>query len=131
MQTNLRILMRGIAGLMILAVGMRLVHDVQASRTLDPLLIPARYFHPNYNSQTEPAHKEDAWKLYGLWLARNKRDVSADMLKFLQHDYRDLQHDYRDLRDAAASMLGRIESPSAKAPLEKALAKAEQGSTLR
>ena len=65
-----------------------------------------------YDPVKLPARKERAWKLYQLWLARHERDVTQEVIPFLQDEY-------GPLRNSAACLLGRLENPAAEQPLQE------------
>jgi hypothetical protein len=86
--------------------------ESKAKRYLNSLLIGGPSDCVVYEPSKEPSRKERAWKLYQLWLARHERDVTKEVIPFLQ-DEDGL------LRNTAARLLGRLENPAGEQPLQE------------
>lgn len=121
MQTmNLRQIFVALACVAALGIGVRLVQSARSAARLSSLLTPGASAHQHeYDPAKEPARKERAWKLYQLWLARHERNVTAEVLPFLQDEY-------AILRNNAARILGRLENPAAEPHLQKLLTAVQQ-----
>lgn len=111
------------AGLAILTA--HSVQSVRSDRHLDSLLTEGVVNHQhNYDPVKEPARKARAWRLYQLWLVRDKRDVTPQIVPFLKDEYWLLRYN-------AARILGRTESPVAERHLQKLLTAAQRNKASR
>lgn len=107
----------------LLAVGTSSVQSARSEARLNSLLAEGTAAqHDGYDPAKEPARKARAWRLYQLWLVRDKRDITVQVVPFLQDEYWVLRHN-------AVRILGRTESRVAERHLQKLLTDEPQGKT--
>jgi len=117
---NTQKILATLAFLSAVGVGLRQVQGALSEHHLNNLLVASsREDRHSDDSAKDPARKQRAWRLYSLWMARDRQNVAPQLIPYLDDEY-------IQIRLSAARMLGRLESPKGLLPLQKTQARANQ-----
>ena len=125
MKNTSKAMLLSLSCLLLMMGAARTVQNARTQGQLNALLQPSLQLDEVYDPAKQPARKKRAWQLYNSWKARDKlgsKAVAAQIIPFLRDDY-------GVLRENAARMLGRLEDPVTKAPLQKLLQGMQNGAT--